>query len=378
MLNVFIPKERATGETRVAASPDTVKKLVKLGFSVAVENGAGVGSSIADKDFEAAGAKLVGGDSGFATADLVLKLHPFTEDEVGRLRDGVVSVSFLWPLQNRKTVDALLRKKVSAFAMDLLPRISRAQTMDALSSQSNLGGYKAVLLAADHLPNIFPLMTTAAGTIKPAKVVIMGAGVAGLQAIATAKRLGAVVEVSDVRPAVKEQVESLGGRFIQIDGAAAMEDSGGYAKEASKEFLQKQKELVRKHIVAADVVITTALVPGKPAPKLVTADMVAEMRKGSVIVDLAAEQGGNCDLTEPGKITSKDGVTIIGLLNLPSLLPVNATQMYARNVLAVVEHVFPKGALNLDFNDEINGASFLTHEGKVRRADIASALEGKA
>lgn len=321
---------------------------------------------------------MVAGDVGFGAADLVLKFHPFTEEEVGRLKDGAVTVSFLWPLQNRKSVEALLRKKVSAFAMDLLPRISRAQTMDALSSQSNLGGYKAVLLAADHLPNIFPLMTTAAGTIKPAKVVIMGAGVAGLQAIATAKRLGAVVEVSDVRAAVKEQVESLGGRFIQIDGAAAMEDSGGYAKEASKEFLQKQKELVRKHIIAADVVITTALVPGKPAPKLVTADMVAEMRKGSVIVDLAAEQGGNCELTEPGKISNKDGVTIIGLLNLPSLLPVNATQMYARNVLAVVEHVFPKGALNLDFNDEINAASFLTHEGKIRRADLAAALEGKA
>lgn len=376
MPNLYVPKESSPGETRVAATPDTIKRLVKLGFTVAVEPGAGQASTLSDRAYEEAGAKLTALAAGMGAADLVVKLHPFTPEEVGQLKEGAITVSYLWPLQNRPTVDRLVTKKTSAFAMDLLPRISRAQSMDALSSQANLAGYKAVLLAADHLPSIFPLMTTAAGTIKPAKVVILGAGVAGLQAIATAKRLGAVVEVSDVRPAVKEQVESLGGRFIQIEGAEAMQDAGGYAKQATPEFLKKQQELVGKHIAAADVVITTALVPGKPAPRLVPAEVVKAMRPGSVIVDLAAEQGGNCELTEPGKVVTKHGVTLVGLLNLPSLLPTNASQMYAKNVLSVVEHLYPKGALQLDFEDEINKASFVTHNGTVRRTDLLGEKKG--
>lgn len=375
MPSVFVPKETVKGETRVAASPDTIRRLVKLGFSVAVESGAGAESKMSDEAFVEAGARIEkSAMSGYGAADLVLKLHPFSSQEAGYLKEKAVTISYLWLMQNKESTRSLAAKSVSAFAMDLLPRISRAQSMDALSSQANLAGYKAVILAADYLPNIFPLMTTAAGTIKPAKIVIMGAGVAGLQAIATAKRLGAVVEVSDVRPAVKEQVESLGGRFIMVEGMDKMQDAGGYAKEASPEFLQKQKDLIRKHIEAADVVITTALVPGKPAPKLVTADMVKAMREGAVIVDLAAEQGGNCELTEAGVVAKKHGVTIVGLLNLAGLLPINASQVYAKNVLAVVQHLYPKGELALDFADEINAASFVTHEGKIRRADLAEAI----
>ncbi len=376
MAVVFIPKELTPGETRVAATPDTVRKLVKMGFEVIVEKAAGAGSVISDRAFEDAGAKI-GSDTAvsYRQADSILKLHAPTLEEIKNYKEGALLISFLWPYQNPHVVEGLAAKRVSAFAMDCLPRISRAQKMDALSSQSNLSGYKAVLLAADHLPKIFPLMTTAAGTISPAKVVILGAGVAGLQAVATAKRLGAVVEVSDVRAAVKEQVESLGGRFISVEGAESLEGAGGYAGEASREFLERQRTLVRKHIIAADVVITTALVPGKPAPKLVSADMVREMRQGSVIVDLAVEQGGNCELSEVGKIIVREGVTLVGLTNLPRLVPGNSSQVYSRNLIAVIEHLYTDGRWNLDLNDEINAASFVTHSGKIRL--MAGVLNGK-
>lgn len=381
MPNLFVPKETLPGETRVAATPETVRRLAKLGFQITLEKGAGEGSLYADKAFEEAGARLVeSAETGYAAADVTVKLHPPRElDSAGHhearlLKNGSILVSFLWPFVNAKTIDLLAKGHVTAFAMDLLPRISRAQKMDALSSQSNLAGYKAVILAANYLPKIFPLMTTAAGTISPAKVVILGAGVAGLQAIATAKRMGAVVEVSDVRLAVKEQVESLGGRFIMVEGSESLEGAGGYAKEATPEFLKRQQELVRQHISAADAVITTALVPGKPAPKLVTAEMVKEMRPGSVIVDLAVEQGGNCELSEPGKVVVREGVTLVGLLNLPGLVPTHSSQVYAKNVLAVVEHLYPKGALNLDFTDEINAASLVTHEGKIRLPAVTEAI----
>ncbi|MBI4405830.1 MAG: Re/Si-specific NAD(P)(+) transhydrogenase subunit alpha [Deltaproteobacteria bacterium] len=377
MTTLFIPKEITLSETRVAATPETVRKFIKLGFQVLVEKGAGDGSFITDKAFEEAGASLIEtAAAGYSQADIILKLHPPSphpqsgQHEAALFKQGAIIISFLWPFANPATIELLAKKRVSAFAMDLLPRISRAQKADALSSQSNLAGYKAVMLAANYLSKIFPLMTTAAGTISPAKVVILGAGVAGLQAIATAKRLGAVVEVSDVRPAVKEQVESLGGRFIMVEGSEALVGTGGYAKEASPEFLKKQQELVGRHIMAADVVITTALVPGKPAPKLIPASMVKQMKRGSVIVDLAVEQGGNCELSEVGKIVVKEGVTLIGLLNLPGLVPLNASQVYAKNLLAVVENLYPKGNLALNFDDEINAASFVTHDGKIRLPNV--------
>lgn len=374
-INAFIPKETTPEETRVAATPETVKRLVKLGFAVAVQSGAGLGSAISDDEFKAAGATIeADAKAGYAAADVVLKLHPPTADEIEAMKSGAMLVSFLWALTQHDLVRKIRDKNLTAFSMELIPRITRAQAMDALSSQANLAGYKAVVLAASHLPKIFPMLTTAAGTIKPAKVVIMGAGVAGLQAIATAKRLGAVVEVSDVRPAVKEQVMSLGGKFIEVPTEANMETAGGYAKEASKEFLEKQQAIIRKHIVAADAVITTALVPGKPAPKLVTADMVQEMRPGSVIVDLAAEQGGNCELTEKGSVVTKHGVTIVGLTTVASSVGFHASAVYAKNVLNVIELLYPKGELKLDFADEIIVGSVVTHQTKLTHPRVAEAM----
>ncbi len=387
---IFIPKEVTPDETRVAGTPETVKRMVKNGFTVLVEAGAGEGSSITDESYKEAGATIEADPAkGFAAADVVLKLHPprqsekLGKHEADAMKEGAILVSFLWALIDKDNVKKAAERQLTTFAMDQIPRITRAQSMDALSSQANLAGYKAVLLGASHLPKIFPMLTTAAGTIKPAKVVIMGAGVAGLQAIATAKRLGAVVEVSDVRPETKEQVQSLGGKFIEVEGAARGE--GGYAREQSAEFLEKQKAIVRKHIVAADVVITTALIPGRPAPRLVTADMVQEMRPGSVIVDLAAEQGGNCELTEKNQVVVKHHVTIVGHTNLPGTVPFHASMVYAKNVLNIIDHLFPKGQLNLTFDDDINagepnaegvrpGGSIVTHKGKIVSKRVADTL----
>jgi NAD(P) transhydrogenase subunit alpha len=369
------------GETRVSATPETVKRYVKDGFDVTVEAGAGMGASITDADYQAVGATIAtDAAAAYAAADITLKVNaPGLRDDLGKheidlLREGAILVSFLWPLQSLELVAKLRDRKITAFAMDQIPRITRAQKMDALSSQANIGGYKAVILAASHLPKIFPLLMTAAGTITPAKVVIMGAGVAGLQAIATAKRLGAVVEVSDVRSAVKEQVESLGGRFIELETDEDLEDAGGYAKEQSAEFLQKQQALVRRHILQADVVITTALIPGKPAPRLITAEMVKEMKEGAVIVDMAVIQGGNCELSEKDEVVVKDGVTIIGHSNLPATVPFHASDMYAKNVMGVVHLVYKGTELNLDFEDEILDGSIVTHDGTVRVPAVAEAL----
>ena len=366
MPTVFVPKEIRAGETRVAATPDTVARLVKHGMAVQVQSGAGEGSRISDAAFEKAGATLVSdAGAGYGAADLVLKMQPPTSDEIGAMKEGATYVGFVQALTDAEKVEALRAAKVSAIAMELVPRITRAQKMDALSSQANLAGYKAVIMAAEHLPKIFPMLMTAAGTIQPARVVIMGAGVAGLQAIATAKRLGAVVEVSDVRPAVKEQVESLGGKFIEVPTDESAEDEGGYAKEQSEEFLEKQRALVREKIVAADVVITTAAIPGKPAPKLVTDDMVEEMKPGSVIVDLAVETGGNCTLSKAGEVVEAHDVTIVGKLNVPALVPENATDMYARNVLNLLGDMIKEGELVFDFEDEVLVGSLVTHQGEV-------------
>lgn len=382
MPTVFVPKEIVPDETRVAAVPETIKKLVKEGFEVTVEKGAGAGAFIADSEFESAGAKL-GADVAalFGASDVVLKVHPPRQNEaLGRheadmMKEGSLLVSFLFPFNNREAVEKLAARKVTAFAMDQIPRITRAQSMDALTSQANIAGYKAVLMGADALGKILPMMMTAAGTIPPARVVIMGAGVAGLQAIATAKRLGAVVEVSDIRAAVKEQVQSLGGKFIEVEGAEDMETEGGYAKEATPEFLKKQREVVRQHVVAADMVITTALVPGKPAPKLISADMVKEMRTGSVIVDLAADQGGNCELSEPGKVVTKEGVTIVARTNVASLVPVHSSDMYAKNLLVVMKHLTKEGQIHLDFEDEITAGSVVIHQGEIRKEAVAEFLK---
>ena len=380
-MKAFVPREVTDRETRVAATPETVKKMRKAGLEVVVEAGAGAGSGLPDDLYTAAGATLATDvRQAYADADLVLKVNPPEEradlggNEATLMKEGAVLVSFLYPLLNEPAVRTLLERGVSSFAMDLVPRITRAQKMDALSSQSNIAGYKAVIMAAERLGKIFPMMMTAAGTIKPAHVVILGAGVAGLQAIATAKRLGAVVEVNDIRPAVKEQVESLGGKFIDMPTPEEAEDKGGYAKDLGEEFLAKQRQILTDHIAKADVVITTALIPGRPAPRLVTEDMVKAMRPLTVIVDLAAVMGGNCELTEPGRDVVKHGVTIVGVENVPALVPLHCSEMYAQNVFAVVKHLVAADKLVIDFDDEITAGSFVTHLGGVRHAPTAAML----
>ncbi len=364
MVQIFIPKERRAGESRVAATPETVKRLAKGGGQPWIESGAGLDAHLADDVYEAAGARIVSGDDGWRGAGLVLKVGPLEEGEAEALREGAAVVGLLAPHKAGEILARLARKRVTALAMELVPRISRAQKMDALSSQASVAGYKAVLLAASSLGKYFPLLMTAAGTVQPAKVVVMGAGVAGLQAIATARRLGATVEVSDIRPAVKEQVESLGGRFIDLpvmqEGG---EGSGGYAKAVSEDFLRKQQEVIAEKVAAADVVITTALVPGRPAPRLLTAEMVSRMRPGAVIVDLAVEQGGNCELSVLGQEVVRSGVRIIGHENLATTLAEDASMLYARNV-AEVAALLTKGG-SIDLSDEIAQAMLLTHEGAV-------------
>ncbi len=379
MSTIFVPREVAPDETRVAATPETVKRLVKLGYAVTVEAGAGARSAIPDAEFAQAGATLAAdGAEAWAKADVVLKVQPPTDDEVDRLREGAMLMSFVWSVQTPALARRLAARKASVVAMEAIPRISRAQKLDALSSQANLAGYKAVLLGANALKRIMPMLVTAAGTIKPARVVIMGAGVAGLQAIATAKRLGAIVEATDVRPAVKEQVESLGAKFIEPPQDAKSEGSGGYAKELTPEQLARQQQVVREHLVAADLVVTTALVPGRKAPLLVPADVVEAMKPGSVIVDLAASQGGNCALTEPGKTVEKHGVTILGELNAPALVPTDASAVYARNLLALLQDMTKKdapGQVTVDLKDEVVDGALIIHQGEVRHAPTREAIE---
>ena len=373
MPHIFVPKELAEGETRVAAVTETVQRLIRDGFEISVERGAGLRSMISDAALEKAGATLAeSAAAGYAAADIVLKLHAPTLEEASLLREGSLLVSHVWPFANKELCEKLMQRRITVFAMDQIPRTTKAQYMDALSSQMNIAGYKAVIMAAERLPKAVPLMMTAAGTINPAKVVVMGAGVAGLQAIGTAKRLGAVVEATDVRPEVKEQVESLGGKFIEPPGSAVGE--GGYAAEQSEDFLKQQQETVRKHLVAADVVITTAKIPGRPAPLLVAKDVVEAMRTGTVIVDLAAEEGGNCELTEPGEIVERHGVTIIGTANIPGTVPVDASAVYAKNVYNVVKQLYPEEAqLALDFSDEINDGAVIFHAGGCRSERVREA-----
>ena len=362
-MKVGVPKESLAGERRVAIVPETARGLVKGGIQVLVEAGAGASAFFSDAAYIDAGANVTDAATAFA-GDAVLKVQPPTPDEVDQLREGAVLISFLQPASSADVVAALAKRKVSAFSLDLVPRISRAQSMDALSSQAGIAGYKAVLLAANHLPKFFPLLMTAAGTVAPARVLVMGAGVAGLQAIATARRLGAVVEAYDVRPAVKDEVHSLGATFLELP-LEAQEGAGGYAREQSEDFLRRQRELLGDRVAASDVVITTAAIPGRKAPILVTADMVRRMRAGSVIVDLAAETGGNCELTEAGKIIQVGGVTIDGTRNLPSTMPVHASQLYSKNVSTLLLLLVKDGVLKLDFTDEIVKGACVTYDGAI-------------
>jgi NAD(P) transhydrogenase subunit alpha len=364
-VKVAIPKERAPDEHRVALVPDTATKLIAAKLDVAMEAGAGAAAYLPDEAFELAGVHVIASETALLNdADVVLKVQAPSGEEVGLLKKDAVLISFLQPATQGDTVKALAKQGVTAFSLELVPRISRAQSMDALSSQASAAGYKAVLMAASRLGKFFPMMMTAAGTVAPARVLVMGAGVAGLQAIATARRLGAVVSAYDVRPAVKEEVQSLGATFIELP-LETQEGEGGYAREQSEEFLRKQRDLIGEHVAKSDVVITTAAVPGRRAPLLVTGEMVKGMRPGSVIVDLAAETGGNVELTQAGKDVDVNGVTIIGTRNVPSTMPLHASQLYARNVANLLLHLVKDGAINLDFSDEITKGSCITHGGEI-------------
>ena len=378
-MKIAVPRETAEGETRVAATPQTVKAMVDDGNQVLVQAGAGEASSILDAAFREAGAEIVpDAASLYSQAEMVLRVGRPSDEEGQMLRSGTVIIGTLGTLANPQLAERLAAGGLTAISMDAIPRITRAQSMDTLSSQATVGGYKAVLIAASKLPKFMPLLTTAAGTVRPAKGIVMGAGVAGLMAIGTAKRLGAVVEATDVRPVVKEQVQSLGGTFIEVEMTdeekAKAETAGGYATEMSDDYKRRQAELIAERVKEADFIITTALIPGRPAPKLVTDEMVKSMKPGSVIVDMAAEMGGNVEGTEAGKEVVRHGVTIIGLTNLPATMPGSATQMYAKNIQTLVKHLVPGGTLTLDFEDEITRGATITHGGKVVHEATAKAL----
>jgi NAD(P) transhydrogenase subunit alpha len=379
---IAIPQEILPGENRVAIVPDVAAKLIKAGFEIRIEKDAGIDAGFTNKKYEAAGVKVISDLSElYNGADIVLKVqrpleHPdVKKDEIELIKEGTLLITFLYPLFHYELAKKCAEGKINVISMDMIPRTSLAQKMDALSSQANIAGYKSVLMCANELGKIFPLMMTAAGTISPAKVVIMGAGVAGLQALGTAKRLGAVVEVSDIRSAVKEEVHSLGGKFIEVETTEEMQDESGYAKEASEEFLKRQKELIFKHVTEADIVITTALVPGKKAPVLVTEEMVKNMRPGSVVLDMAVEFGGNCEISELGKIVKKYGVTIIGEPNLPSLVPTHSSEMYSKNILNLLIHISKEGKVELNMEDEIVKGSLITYNGEVVHPMIKELLK---
>lgn len=370
---ISVPKEILPGENRVACIPDVAAKLIKAGFEIQIEKDAGLNAGFTNEQFTAAGAKVIEKiEELYANADIVCKVQRPIDNpnqhkhELDLMKKGSLLIALAYVRQYTEVSKQCAERGVDFISMDMIPRTTLAQKMDALSSQANLAGYKSVLLAANELRKIFPMLMTAAGTIKPAKVVIMGAGVAGLQALGTAKRLGAVVEVSDVRPAVKEEVQSLGGKFIEVETDASMQDAGGYAKQASEEFLKKQKEIIFKHVIEADIVITTALVPGKKAPVLVTEEMIKNMKPGSVVLDMAVEFGGNCELSEFNKTVVKHNVTIIGEANLPSLVATNASEMYSKNILALILHLSKDGSYKLDENDEIVRTALVAYQGNNR------------
>ena len=392
-MKIAVPRERRAGEARVAASPDTVKKFVGLGFDVVIESGAGDGASFTDAAFADAGAVIAADEAqALDGADIVLKVQrPITAaeggpDELAMMKPGAILVGTLAALSNPDQAEAWAKAGITAFALELLPRITRAQSMDVLSSQSNLAGYKAVLDAAQEFSRAFPMMMTAAGTIPPARVFVLGAGVAGLQAIATARRLGAIVSAYDVRPAVKEQVESLGGKFVQVDEAATKdaETAGGYAKEMGEDYQKRQAEVIHETLKKQDIAICTALIPGRPAPVLITDAMVADMKPGSVIVDMAVEAGGNCTLSRPGEVVEANGVRIVGHLNIPARIAADASLMYAKNLLNFVTPLVDAEtkALKIDWDDEIIKGCLVARDGRVVHERLGGApaapAEGKA
>lgn len=376
-MKVAVLKETRPGEFRVALVPQGVQALVKAGLQVAVESGAGATAGVSDEDYRTAGATVASSAAeALQGAGMVLHINPPQPDEVSGMDEGAILVSFLNPLTNPDLVKKLRDGKITGISMEMVPRITRAQSMDALSSQATVAGYKAVLMAADHLPKFLPMFTTAAGTIRPAKALILGAGVAGLQAIATSKRLGAVVEAFDVRPAVKEQVQSLGAKFLETEHDVVAEGEGGYAKELSEDQHKKELELIAAHIADTDIVITTAAIPGRKAPVLITEDMLKSMKNGSVIVDLASESGGNCERTKHGETTVVHGVQILAPANIAAMIPVHASQMYSKNIVTLVgEFVDMKeGTLNLDFSNDVVGPSTVTHGGEVVNERVKQAL----
>jgi NAD(P) transhydrogenase subunit alpha len=378
-MKIAVPRETAPGETRAALTPAAVTALLAEGVEVIVQSGAGDGSFISDEAFREAGASIVPDAAAlYGQADVMVRVGRPSDEETGMLKQGIILIGTLGTLSNPALAQRLAEAGVTAISMDSIPRITRAQSMDTLSSQATVGGYKAVLIAAERLPKFMPLLTTAAGTVRPARGIVMGAGVAGLMAIGTARRLGAVVEATDVRPVVKEQVESLGGIFIEVEMTeeekANAQTAGGYAREMSDDYKARQAALIAERVKEADFVITTALIPGRPAPRLVTDAMVASMKPGSVIVDMAAEAGGNVEGTEAGKEVVKHGVTIIGLTNLPATMPGSATAMYARNMQTLLKHLIKDGTISLDFTDEITRGATITHGGKVVNEATAKAL----
>jgi NAD(P) transhydrogenase subunit alpha len=373
---VAVCRERADGERRVALTPDETGRLSEKGARVRMERGAGTPAGFADESYALAGAELVtDAAAALAGADVVLRVAPPSADEIAHLPPSALVISYLRPLDQPEIAQALAARGVSALAIELVPRITRAQTMDALSSQANIAGYRAVLVASTHLPRYFPLLMTAAGTVPPAKVLVLGAGVAGLQAIATARRLGAVVSAFDVRPAVREQVESLGATFLEVELPEAGETSGGYAQELSEETQRLQRELLAEHIAGSDVVVTTALVPGRPAPKLIAAEMVASMRPGSVIVDLAAEAGGNCELTEPGATVVRESVTIVGDRNPAAAMPYDASRLYARNVTELLGVCLNEGRIEIATDDDVIAGCLVCHDGAVVHPAVLERLQ---
>ncbi len=367
-MKLSVIKESRHGENRVALTPQVCAQLIKVGHEISVENGAGYASNFSDDMYAAVGCKLAEANQVLSQTQILVKVNAPTSEEIQQLPEGAASISHMYAANNPQLVEELRARKISSFSMDAIPRISRAQNMDALSSQANLAGYKAVILGASHLGKIFPLLMTAAGTVTPARVLIYGAGVAGLQAIATAKRLGAIVECTDVRPETKEQVESLGGKFIEVKGAEAAKVEGGYAKEVSADYLEKQKEAVNKSLYQADLVVTTALVMGRKAPVLITEEQVKNMKLGSVIVDMAVEQGGNCELSELDKVVNKHGVSLVGIGNLPSTLPQNASELYAKNIQNLLNHLATKDGFKYEFEEDITKGTLITHEGKNLKA----------
>ncbi len=379
-MKVGVPRERSPGERRVALVPDIVTKLVDEGLEVVVESGAGEEAGFPDAAYTGAGATVTGDAAAVYRSDVVVKVAPPVtggEDEVGRLERGSTFLGFMLPLTSPDLVNALAAAGVTSFSMELVPRITVAQRMDALSSQATVAGYRAALIAAQELGRFFPMLTTAAGTVRPATVMVLGAGVAGLQAIATARRLGAIVQAFDVRAAVREQIESLGARFLELDmGLEDAEAAGGYARQLTDEEQQRQRELLADRISEVDAVVSTAAVPGRPAPLLVIEDAVRRMKPGSVIVDVAAETGGNCELTEPGETVVKHDVTIVGPLNLPAGMPDHASQLYARNVQSLLELMVADGELRLDFDDEVIAGACITRDGEIVHEGARKAAGG--